>query len=133
MRDLKRLLKGYSGVHGLTCLAEGADRLFAEAVLACKGSFEAVLPVPEISAEPEEDPKLRALLRFASDVTKITVPGPPEASYEAASQEVVRRSDVLVAVWDGDDEGRRGGTAETVAFAREQGKEIQVVWPGGRS
>lgn len=130
-RDLKRLLKGYSGVHGVTCLAEGADRLFAEAVMACRGSWEAVLPVPEISAAPEEDRNLRSLLRFASDVTKITVPGPPEGSYEAASQEVVRRSDLVVAVWDGDDEGLRGGTAETVAFAREQGKEVHVVWPDG--
>jgi hypothetical protein len=131
IRDLKRLLRGYAGVHGVTCLAEGADRLFAEAVLACRGSFEAVLPVPEISAAPEEDRNLRALLRFASDVTKITVPGPPEASYEAASQEVVLRSDLLVAVWDGSDEGLRGGTAETVDFARQQGKDVRIVWPEG--
>ncbi|GIE84233.1 hypothetical protein [Actinoplanes regularis] len=128
-RDLRRLLRGYPGVHGVTCLAEGADRLFAEAVMACRGSFEAVLPVPEISAAPEEDRSLRSLLRFASDVTKITVPGPPEASYTAASHEMVLRSDVLVAVWDGSDEGLRGGTAETVEFARQQGREVRVVWP----
>ncbi len=99
--------------------------------MACRGSWEAVLPVPEISAAPEEDRNLRALLKFATDVTKITVPGPPEASYEAASREVVLRSDLLVAVWDGSDEGLRGGTAETVAFAREHGTEVRVVWPDG--
>lgn len=130
-RDLKRLLKAYSGVHGVTCLAEGADRLFAEAVMACRGSWEAVLPVPEIAAAPEEDRNLRVLLKFASDVTKITVPGPPEASYEAASQEVVRRSDLLVAVWDGSDEDLRGGTAQTVRFARDLGREVHVIWPDG--
>ncbi|WP_436527101.1 hypothetical protein [Actinoplanes sp. HUAS TT8] len=130
-RELRRLLRGYSGIHGVTCLAEGADRIFAEVVRDSRGTFEAVLPVPEISAAPEEDRDLRELLKYATDVTKITVPGPPEASYEAASREVVLRSDVLVAIWDGGEEGLRGGTAATVAFAREQGRPVEVVWPVG--
>ncbi|WP_067689369.1 hypothetical protein [Actinoplanes awajinensis] len=124
-------LRKHRPVHGVTCLADGADRIFAEAVRACRGTFEAVLPVPEIGAAPEEDRDLRDLLRHATDVTKITVPGLPELSYEAASREVVERCDLLLAVWDGSPEGARGGTAETVAFAVSRGKTVERIWPEG--
>ncbi|GAA2862702.1 hypothetical protein Acy02nite_53400 [Actinoplanes cyaneus] len=124
-------LRRHRPVHGVTCLADGADRLFVEAIKACRGTFEAVLPVPEISAAPEEDPVLRDLIRRATDVTRITVPGAPELSYEAASREVVERSDLLIAVWDGDKMGAKGGTADTVAYAIERGKQVSRIWPAG--
>ncbi|AEV88038.1 hypothetical protein ACWT_7027 [Actinoplanes sp. SE50] len=124
-------LRKHKPIHGVTCLADGADRIFVEAVRICRGTFEAVLPVPEISAEPEEDRELRELIRYATDVTRLTVPGAPELTYEAASREVVERSDLLLAVWDGTQAGARGGTAETVAFAREQGKQVHRIWPDG--
>ncbi|TWG25276.1 hypothetical protein [Actinoplanes teichomyceticus] len=124
-------LRRHRPVHGVTCLADGADRIFAEAVRACRGTFEAVLPVPEIGAAPEEDRDLRELLRRATDVTRLTVPGRPELSYEAASREVVDRSDLLIAVWDGSPAGVRGGTAETVAYAVSRGKRVQRIWPEG--
>ena len=126
-------LRKHRPIHGVTCLADGADRIFVEAIRSCRGTFEAVLPVPEISAAPEEDPDMRELIRRATDVTRITVPGPPELSYEAASREVVERCDMLIAVWDGDGTGARGGTAETVAWARAMHKPIQVIWPKGAS
>ncbi|MFI1989236.1 hypothetical protein [Actinoplanes sp. NPDC020271] len=128
---IKAELRRHRRVHGVTCLADGADRIFVRAIRACRGTFEAVLPVPEISAAPEEDPVLRELIKRATDVTRITVPGPPELSYEAASREVVDRCDLLLAVWDGSTAGTRGGTAETVAFAEACGKRVQRIWPDG--
>ncbi|BCY14391.1 hypothetical protein L3i22_094790 [Actinoplanes sp. L3-i22] len=124
-------LRKHRPVHGVTCLADGADRIFVEALRSCRGTFEAVLPVPEIGAAPEEEREMRELLRRATDVTRITVPGPPALSYEAASREVVKRSDLLIAVWDGDKVGARGGTAETVAYALERGMEVSRIWPDG--
>jgi hypothetical protein len=126
---LVQVLRSYPRVHGVTCLAEGSDRIFADAVRACWGTYEAVLPVPELSSPSESDRKLRAFLRRASGVTRLTAPGEPEASYQAASREVVMRSDLLIAVWDGTGHGVRGGTAETVAFAEELGKPVRRVWP----
>jgi len=38
---------------------------------------------------------------------------------------------VLVAVWDGDAQGGRGGTSATVALARDLGRTVHVVWPDG--
>lgn len=131
LAELVRLLGRFPRPHGVTCLAEGSDRLFAEALRACGGTFDVVLPVPADMPDPASDPSLRAFLASARDVTRLGEPGPAEASYEAASSAVVERCDLLVAVWDGTCAGVRGGTAETVARARALGKPVQVVWPAG--
>jgi hypothetical protein len=42
------------------------------------------------------------------------------------------RSNVLVAVWDGQPARGLGGTADVVvAYARERGVLVQVIWPEG--
>lgn len=117
-------------VHGVSCLADGADRLFVNAVLVVRGTFEVVLPVSEVKTAGR-DPELSELLDLASEITRVEVPGEPEAAYEAANLEMLRRCDVLVAVWDGDRRGGRGGTADTVALARSLDRAVQVVWPAG--
>ncbi|MGH3585569.1 MAG: hypothetical protein ACRDQ0_04530 [Pseudonocardia sp.] len=38
---------------------------------------------------------------------------------------------LLLAVWDGAPPTGSGGTAEAVAYAREQGVAVVVVWPAG--
>ncbi|MFC6563715.1 hypothetical protein [Actinoplanes utahensis] len=131
LAELVRLLSAQPAPHGVTCLAEGSDRLFAEALQACGGTFDVVLPVPADLPDPESDRELRSLLASARDVTRVAEPGPPEASYEIASSIVVERCDLLIAVWDGTSAGVRGGTAETVAWARAMDKPVQVVWPAG--
>ncbi|WP_328461307.1 nucleoside 2-deoxyribosyltransferase [Actinoplanes sp. NBC_00393] len=122
-RELVRYLARFPRVHGITCLADGADQLFARAIRACHGTFDVVLP--GAATAPAR------LLHQAGRISRLEVPGPPEAAYEAASREVVDRSDILIAVWDGDPAGGRGGTAETVEWARAQGKTVVQVWPAG--
>ena len=49
--------------------------------------------------------------------------------YEAAGRHVVDRCDVLVALWDGEYNGKRGGTGEIVRYARreiETGRPLQI-------
>ena len=46
---------------------------------------------------------------------------------------VVDRSSVLVAVWDGQPSRGLGGTADVVAYARERGVPVEVIWPEGAS
>jgi len=131
-RALCRYLRSFrQPVHGVSCLADGADRLFVNAVLTVRGTFEVVLPVPEGPDPAGPDPELRELLDLAAEITPITAAGAPEAAYEAANREMLRRVEVLVAVWDGDTRGGRGGTSETVALARDLGRTVHVVWPDG--
>jgi len=133
-RALCRYLRSFrQPVHGVSCLADGADRLFVNAVLTVRGTFEVVLPVPEGPEPAGPDPELRELLDLAAEITPVSAAGAPEVAYEAANREMLRRVEVLVAVWDGDTRGGRGGTSETVALARDLGRTVHVVWPDGAS
>ncbi|HVS02738.1 MAG TPA: hypothetical protein VMT16_08220, partial [Thermoanaerobaculia bacterium] len=52
--------------------------------------------------------------------------------YEALGEELLRRADALLAVWDGGP-GERGGTAAVVARARALGKPLAWVLAAQRS
>jgi len=123
----------------LSSLAEGADRIGAEAALDCGVSLIAVLPMPVAAYEsdfetPESLEHFGRLLARASDT--IVMPKPRgdspagAASHEAARNRCYERSGmyialhchVLVAMWDGFDSDRVGGTAQIVRF-RQQGIE----------
>ncbi|WP_305788150.1 hypothetical protein [Symbioplanes lichenis] len=116
-------LAGDGDLHGVTCLAEGADSLFAKAVRSLRGSFDVIL------TGPPGHRTTRRLLRSARHVRRVRPDARPELRYAAASAEVLDSCDILVAVWDGSEDGTYGGTAHTVALARDQGKTVHVVWP----
>ena len=52
-------------------------------------------------------------------------------SYMAASKLMVDNADELYAVWDGEPARSYGGTADVVAYARERGIAVRVIWPDG--
>lgn len=121
-------------LHGVTCLAAGADQLFARAVLAAGGTFEAILPAPDYRdavVEPANRPDFDDLVARAERVTCLPFERSGPAAYLAASEELLRRSDLLFAVWDGTTAGRLGETAQVVAIAREQDIPVRVLWPDG--
>lgn len=129
---LRRELRRYPDVHGITCLAAGTDQLFARAVLAVGGTFEAVLPAPDYRdtvLAAEHHPEFDELLASATSVTYMPFTESSRAAYLAASQELLRRSDLLFAVWDGTRSGRTGETGEVVAEARARDLPVHVVWP----
>jgi len=49
----------------------------------------------------------------------------------AASKLMVDEADELYAVWDGKPARGYGGTADVVAYAREHGTPVRVIWPDG--
>jgi hypothetical protein len=44
---------------------------------------------------------------------------------------MVKRADLLIAVWDGQPARSWGGTADVVAKARQLGLPVTVIWPNG--
>ncbi len=113
---------------GITCLAVGADQLFAEAIFRSLGTIEAVIPFPDYETTfDEEDKQLyRQFLGRASKVILLAKQSSEEESYLNAGKVVVGLSDLVVAVWDGKPAAGLGGTADIVEYARNQMK--QVVW-----
>jgi hypothetical protein len=120
---------------GVSNLADGADQLFARAVLDAGGQLEVIVPaaryrdgLPE-SAHPGYD----TLLPRASSVHRLDRIESDEDAHMEASRVMLDRAERLFAVWDGQPARGYGGTADVVAEARERGIPVTVIWPEGAS
>ncbi|MEU0933886.1 MULTISPECIES: hypothetical protein [unclassified Embleya] len=119
---------------GYSCLAAGADAIFARAVLDLGGRLVALLPSADYG-DAKVGPAYRAsfeqLIAGAAEVRVMPFRRANEDAYAAANDALLAAVDVLLAVWDGRPALARGGTAELVTMARAAGKEVRVVWPAG--
>ncbi|MEU5623067.1 hypothetical protein ACIPH4_07575 [Streptomyces tendae] len=120
---------------GISCIAKGADSLFAEAVLAAGGRLVVVVPSRDYrrsTVEPDGAPLFDRLVEAAAEVVVLPYERAGRQAYEAANALLLERADRLVAVWNGEPPGGRGGgTADVVLAAREAGIPVDVVWPDG--
>jgi hypothetical protein len=135
---LERLLRMFepSGLVGLSCVAAGADSLFAESVLAAGGRLVAVLPsrdYRESTVKPEHSETYDRLTAAADEVVVLPYETVERKAYEAANAVLLDRADRLVAIWDGNpaSEEKAGTMAGIVAGARTVGLAVDVVWPSG--
>ena len=129
-------LHEYAGrpLRGVTCLAEGADQIFARAVLATRGSFEVILPARDYRhrcVSPSNAGHFDTLLGCAVTVTYACAGSSGDLAYAAANDELLRRCEHLFAVWDGQPTDNAGGTARVVALAEGSGVQVTRVWPHG--
>ena len=113
----------------VSALAEGADRMVAREAMARGAGLEVVLPLPsEDYLTDFESGTSRSefcgLLGQASAVTELAASGTRDQAYERAGRAIVDRSDVLLALWDGQAARGRGGTAEIVSYARRRGVPV---------
>jgi hypothetical protein len=134
---IRQQLAAYTGrdLVGVTNLADGADQLFARAVLDAGGQLDVIVPaaryrdgLPE-SAHAAYD----ALLSRASSVHRLDRIESTEEAHMEASTAMLDRAERLFAVWDGKPARGYGGTADVVAEARNRGIPITVIWPEGAS
>lgn len=135
-RCLTEALRPHAGgdLHGVTCLANGADQIFARAVDALKGTFDVVLPAPDyrrVALSANERRRFDRLLRRAATVSVMPFETAGPDAYLAASEEMLRRVDALFAVWDGKPSEVAGSTADVVRRAEKAGMPVTVFWPDG--
>jgi len=134
-------------------LAEGADRIFAEAALALNMSVEAVLPMPLTYYKKDFDEASSAELDRilgTEAVQCIELPltpgldaddnnwpeGARNTLYANLSDDLRRRSNLLVAFWDGKFKNLTGGTDDTVvkfldAMPGENDAALELTDAGG--
>ncbi|MEU4318139.1 hypothetical protein AB0F85_14990 [Nocardia fluminea] len=127
------LIAGLPGVVGISCLARGADSVFAEVVLEAGGQLEVVLPSRDYrgsKVKPDQLAQFDALIARAAAVRVMDFDSAGREAYESANEVLVGEADRMIAVWDGK-VGERAGTGTVVALARERGIPVDVVWPSG--
>lgn len=116
----------------VSALAEGSDRLFAEAALDLGYELRVILPFQSADYETTfgdaaTTPLYSALLAKATEVTEL--PGTLDCAtvaYEAVGRATVEASEILVAVWDGKGAAGRGGTPEIIEYAVRTARP--VIW-----
>ncbi|GAA4920332.1 hypothetical protein [Streptomonospora salina] len=118
---------------GLSCLADGADALFARAVLDAGGALEAVVPADRYrDGLPEwHRATYDALMAEASLVHRLPYVESTSQAHLEAGRYLVEHCDELLAVWDGCPPRGPGGTADIVDYARSRRRHVTVVWPEG--
>jgi hypothetical protein len=119
---------------GVSCLARGADQVFARVVLELGGQLDVVIPAAdyrERKVKPDNRAEFEALIRQAANVRVLGFETSNRDAYVAANEAVLGDVDALVAVWDGAVPDGKGGTGDTVQLARARGVPVTVVWPDG--
>ena len=119
----------------LSALAEGADRLVVHRAFDVFGdaaALHAVLPLgPEDYrtdfASSDSEREFDALLEKAADHHEIQGTDDRDEAYERAGRYIVDQSDVLIALWNGDHGGGRGGTGQVVEYAEEHHVPLLVI------
>ncbi|MFE0135702.1 hypothetical protein ACFWY6_29620 [Streptomyces sp. NPDC059037] len=118
---------------GVSCIADGPDAWFAQAVLDHGGRIEVVLPAEQYRADLPDwhHPTYDELLRRASAVHRTGLDGSGSHAHMTGSELLVDQADTLLAVWDGQPARGYGGTADVVAYAEGKGVPVCVLWPEG--
>jgi hypothetical protein len=118
---------------GISALADGADQIFARAVLDAGGQLEVIIPAARYRdglPEPVHS-TYDALLAAATKVDRLSYVDSTEEAHMAASHTMLRQADLVFAVWDRQPARGYGGTADVVAAARQRGIPVTVIWPDG--
>ncbi|WP_367428591.1 hypothetical protein [Streptomyces celluloflavus] len=118
---------------GVSCIADGPDAWFAEAVLARGGRIEVVVPAEQYrdGLPASHHAAYDALLEQAVETHDTGIRESTSRAHMAGSEILVGLVDSLVAVWDGEPARGYGGTADVVGYARRMGVPVRVVWPEG--
>jgi hypothetical protein len=129
----ERLSEHPAGVTGLSCLADGADQIFARIVIDLGGALEVIVPAKEYRAglPAAAHSEYHDLLTRAVAVHRLPFVQSTSESHMAASKLMVDGAEELYAVWDGKPARAYGGTADVVSYARDHGTPVQVIWPAG--
>lgn len=129
-------LAAYAGddLTGISCIARGADSVFAQVLLDVGGKLEVALPAVgyrEQKVKPDHAPQFDELMYRATTVRVMPFAEVSRVAYEAAKEMLVSTCDTLFAVWDRQGGVDKGSTASVVEYARSRGVPVEIIWPEG--
>ena len=117
---------------GLTSLAIGADQLFADTLIDMQICYVAIIPCDgyeQTFTKSDDLEKYRGLLQSASEIINLPFNEPSEEAFYEAGKQIVQRSDMIVAIWDGQPAKGLGGTADAVKFALSLKRNVLHINP----
>lgn len=142
---LQDLIKKYpqNEIFIVTSLAEGADKLVVECAVKFGLRYEVILPMDvNLYREDFDESSRETFNRFFLDAAgsytlplfegntsdqKVRYGKERDRQYLRAGQEVVDRSDHMIFLYDGVDNGLTGGTADILNYAKHENKSLSVI------
>ncbi len=123
---IQELIYDMEITYGYTCLAAGADQLFAESLIHNNIKYTAVIPCVNYESTFDETTLEYFLLSKskASKLIELKNIQPSEKAFNEAGITVVDNSEIIIAVWNGDDAKGLGGTADIFNYAKDLNKKI---------
>ena len=125
LRGLIRQAIGAGHDTFISGFAEGADLAFARLVLELQAEYPVRLKaaIPYARRLKCPDPEFQSLLAKCSDIHIVSEEYAPGCFF-TRNRFMVDRADTVIAVYDG---RKRGGTYQTICYAKEAGKQISFV------
>jgi hypothetical protein len=114
-----------------SCLAIGADQLFANVILANKIPLVAITPCKKYEQTFDEKniELYKSLVKQAVNKIQLDFESPSEEAFYEAGKTVVNKSDVVFAFWNNLPAKGLGGTADIVEYAKSKSKKIILLNP----
>jgi hypothetical protein len=111
---------------GISCIAIGSDQLFCKELIKKDIPFLALIPCSnyEKMFSDKDLPFYKNLLRRAKAIEILNFVAPSEESFWEAGKKIVSKSDLIIAVWNGEKAKGLGGTGDVVNFALTCSKKI---------
>lgn len=119
---------------GISCIARGADSIFARAVLDSGGQLEVVLPsnnYRQQKVKPDHIKEFDGLIERAVRVHVLPFDFANRDAYKAANETLLEMCERLFAVWDGERAIDKGSTASVVHEAQSREIPVHRIWPDG--
>ena len=135
-RVLARIIQDHPNTdqYLLSALSEGSDQFVARIALQYKEIKLIVpLPLPEeqylMDFETDEGrKKFSQLLKFADQVLTLTENNDHDTAYDELGRYLIDQCNVLIALWNGEYSGKKGGTGEVVKKALNAGKLVYWIY-----
>lgn len=133
---VREALVPYAGdeLIGVSCIAQGADSVFAQVVLDLGGKLEVLLPASdyrETKVNASHAEQFDELMERATTVRVMPFDEANRAAYEVTNEALVSSCERLYAIWDGQTGIDQGSTATVVDYARPRGVPVEIIWPEG--
>lgn len=127
----KRIIELHSIMLAYSSLAIGADSIFAEIILSEKINLVAIIPSNhyQTAFKKTDCEKYYRLLNECSQQIILNYPNPGETAFLAAGKYITDNSDILFALWDGNEAQGLGGTGDIIRYAIKNGVRIIHINP----
>lgn len=126
-RLLAGIKKKYASVVAVSAISDGADSIFAQSAITLGIALESIIPFGDFHSDFKQDLNFetyRSLRKQSQYETRTTFSRRHDLAYKKSMDWLVFKSNIVVAVWNGKEEGSTGGTWEAVSLVRKIRKSM---------